>query len=164
MLVVADASPLIILARVGMLDLVRELYGPVRVPSVVWAEAVDGKPDASDVVALRTATWIVVDIGADADPVARELEAVLDRGEAAAIALAVLRGADTLLMDERRGRREAAARGVETRGTVGVLALAKGRGFLPALRPVLDDLAGAGFRLSAALRREALAAAGEGDP
>jgi predicted nucleic acid-binding protein len=85
----------------------------------------------------------------------------LDPGEAAAIALALLRGADLLLIDDLDGRRAATARGLSIRGTLGVLVEATRAGLLPALRPALDTLLGAGFRLDERLARLALEAVGE---
>jgi hypothetical protein len=52
----------------------------------------------------------------------QELRQELDLGEAEAIVLAIKRGADVLLMDERRGRRMAAAAGLTVTGLLGVVA------------------------------------------
>jgi predicted nucleic acid-binding protein len=44
MIVVADASPLIALSRVGRLALLQKLYGRIYVPVAVWHElVVDGR-------------------------------------------------------------------------------------------------------------------------
>ena len=54
----------------------------------------------------------------------------LDPGEAAAISLAVEIGSDLVLMDERRGRREAQTLGLALTGTLGVLAAAAQAGLI----------------------------------
>jgi predicted nucleic acid-binding protein len=69
--------------------------------------------------------------------------------------------AELLLIDERSGRRVAAARGIAVRGTLGVLVQARRTGALTTLRPVLERPVAEGFRISPALLREALAAVGE---
>ena len=61
----------------------------------------------------------------------------LHRGEAEAIALAVERRADRLLIDERQGRLTAEALGVPVVGSVGVLIAAKVRGDIAAIAPLL---------------------------
>jgi uncharacterized protein len=40
MIVVADASPLIALARIGRLDLLRAMFGGLLLPEAVWREVV----------------------------------------------------------------------------------------------------------------------------
>lgn len=156
MLVVADTTPPLYLARLGLLELLRELYGTVIVPTAVWHELTVARPDAPGASEVRAASWIVVDPGADTSPLLVELQDEIDRGEAAAIALALLREADLLLVDDGAGRRVAAQRGLLPRGTVGVLVAARQRGLIPALRPVLDALVAEEFRIDAELVRRVL--------
>jgi predicted nucleic acid-binding protein len=59
-IVVADTSPLIYLSRAGVLDLLQALYGEVVVPRAVWTEAVDRRPSAPGLDALKKASWIRV--------------------------------------------------------------------------------------------------------
>ena len=156
MVVVADASPLIYLSRVGVLEVLAELFGEVMVPRAVWAEVVDRRPSAPGLDVLTSAHWIRV---VDTELAVTDLG--LDAGETAAIQLALTLRAELLLIDERLGRRVAVARGITVRGTLGVLVQARRAGALPALRPVLERLVAEGFRISPALLREALAAVGE---
>ncbi len=58
MSIVSNASPLISLARIGKLDLLRQLYGVLFIPEAVWHEVVIegvGQPGADEV---KAATWI----------------------------------------------------------------------------------------------------------
>lgn len=65
-------------------------------------------------------------------------------------------------MDERRGRAMAVRLGLKTVGLLGLVVEAKRRGFVPAVKPVLDDLiVRAGFRVAEPLYQRVLLAAGE---
>lgn len=150
---VVDASPLIALARIERLELLRELFGEIVVPSAVWSEVVLsglGKAGAREVVASG---WIrrqnVVDQSAVSD-----LRRDLGAGEAEAIVLARELPSDLLVMDEELGRRAARALGVRVVGLVGVLVEARKRGLLPEAAGIAEALhRKAGFWLSADLRR-----------
>ena len=160
--VVADTGPLIALARLGELDLLRRLYGRVAVPPAVKAELAIGsdRPGARALEAALAAGWILVH--GVSDPVAlRELSMLLGPGEAEAIAVAAQRRAQVLLIDDARGRRIARRRGVPVAGVAGVLLAAKSRGEIAAVGPFLRKLSEAGYRLSPRLVTEVLAAAGE---
>jgi predicted nucleic acid-binding protein len=86
----------------------------------------------------------------------------LGPGEAEVIALASeLEGSVPVLLDDRKGRRIAREHHISVVGSVGVLILAKDRGLVPAVRPVLRDLQQAGLYLSDAAARELLAVAAE---
>ncbi|MBI4871909.1 MAG: DUF3368 domain-containing protein [Candidatus Riflebacteria bacterium] len=65
--------------------------------------------------------------------------------------------APLLLMDERLGRRTAARLNLAVIGTAGILVLAKRRGLVEAVRPLLESLRSHhGFRLSGTLAQEIL--------
>lgn len=161
MIVVSDASPLIALSAVGRLDLLHQLYGEILIPAFVGEEILRGAPEQPGAVEVRTADWISVRAVSDSGLV-RILERELDRGEAEAIALAVEIGADLLVADEHRARRVAVRLDLEVIGVLGILVEAKKKGFLPAVRPILDDLTiRAGFRVDRDLYSRILRAADE---
>jgi hypothetical protein len=160
-IVVSDTSPLIALATIGRLDLLRQLYGSILVPRAVHDEAASERPEAPGAAEVRSAAWIQVRAVNDARLVAA-LSLHLDVGEAEAIALAVETDADLLLMDERRGRQAAMRLGRRVVGVLGTLVEAKQRNLISQVRPLLDTLAGdAGFRISPELHARVLEAAGE---
>ncbi len=94
--------------------------------------------------------------------VAHALGLELDVGEAEAIALAAERRADLVLVDEHRGRVAARRMGLSTMGLLGLLLLAKRRGVVPAIAPLLRRLEQeAGFWVGTELHQRVLADAGE---
>jgi uncharacterized protein len=157
-IVVPDAGPLIYLAGAGQLELLPQLYQRVVVPLVVYQEIVVAGSGMMGSAEVSAAAWIEVEDAAP-DPI---LARTLDRGEAAAIPLAERLGA-TLLCDDAAGRSEARRRRVPVIGTLGVLRVAKDRGLLWRIRPVIETMRAAGMFVSDPLVREVLAAAAEGD-
>jgi hypothetical protein len=87
-------------------------------------------------------------------------ELLVDVGEAAAIALARSEGG-LLLMDDDRGRRLALRLGLAVKGTLGILVLAKRRGHVEHVRPLLDALLKQGIRVSGTLVDATLREVGE---
>jgi predicted nucleic acid-binding protein len=158
MIVVADTSPPLHLARIGRLDLLPAVVGRVTVPRTVWSELVHSGTRLDVVAAIRAADWMDV----VPDPAMRDLG--LDRGETAAILLAEELHADALLIEERRGRAAAMARGLSVIGTLGIVAGAKRLGAIRQVAPVVTALQGDGFWLSDALVAEFLRGLGEGPP
>jgi predicted nucleic acid-binding protein len=164
MLVVSDTSPLTNLAAVGHLDLLQALYSQITLPEEVRDELVLGgsgnNPGSHEVL---TAGWFVV-VPVDTqqrDQLTRTYRA-LDIGEAAALALAVARSADLILVDDKAARDAARALQLSHIGVVGVLLAAKARGLVALIKPILDNLrAAAGFRLAEAVYQAALRSAGE---
>lgn len=155
MIIVADTSPLLHLARIGRLSLVEAAVGPVVVPRTVWSELIQPGTRPDVVAALRAAAWIRV----MEDPPHQDLG--LDPGETAAILLAEATRAEALVIDERRGRAVATARGLAVIGTLGVLAGAKRAGAIERVAPLVEDLRVDGFRLSDPLVAAFMARVGE---
>jgi hypothetical protein len=90
-----------------------------------------------------------------------EMVTDLGAGERAAIALAVMRRSDLLLLDDALARRHAKLLGLPVSGTLGVLLRAKEARLVPAVAPVLDRLESLGFRLALPTREAALRLAKE---
>jgi predicted nucleic acid-binding protein len=121
LIVVSDTSPVLNLARIGRLELLPLLYNQVLIPPAVYEDLTRSKRDLPPAIDLASAVWLIVAAAKDQNQV-QELRQELDLGEAEAIVLAIKRGADVLLMDERRGRRTAAAAGLTVTGLLGVVA------------------------------------------
>ncbi|MCD5417073.1 DUF3368 domain-containing protein [Candidatus Bipolaricaulota bacterium] len=148
MKIACNASPLINLARIGKLGLLRDLYEELIIPEAVRHEVVvegAGQPGAEEV---KAADWIKTQSVTNRD-LKRALRQELDAGEAEAIVLALEIGADLLLMDERIGREVAGHLGIRYTGLIGILIEAKRKGRISAIKPHLDSLRNiAGFRVS----------------
>lgn len=160
LIVVSDTTPLSELAKIGRLDLLRDVYGRVIIPQEVFDEATAWNHPA--VNAITSANWIEVrTVSNHQSVITLHTSTSLGMGECAAIFLAEELNATRLLMDDLAARREAQARNLPVIGTVGVLLVAKSRGIIPAVKDVLDDLIAHGARIGQKLYRDALSIAGE---
>ena len=161
MIVVADTSVLINLCCAGQGGLFKKLFREVVIPPEVAAEFVRLADVSPRFASLKLPPGIQQQSPKNLLAAVRAAPG-LDAGEAAALSLAVEIRADAVLIDERRGYEVAVQLGLRTLGVLGILLRAKSAGLLPAIKPVLDDLQReAGFWLSDALRKQALAAAAE---
>jgi predicted nucleic acid-binding protein len=153
--IVADASALIALARIGHLGLLRELFGSVAIPIAV-EEEIMRHPRRLEGAGPE---WSVSHTASDQAAVA-SLRRELDRGEAEALVLAAQLGVPVLI-DEQPGRQAARSRGLAVTGTLGVLLAAKQAGLIERLDVALRKLQAEGFHMSADLMADLLRAADE---
>src|SRR5437667_9755425 len=100
--VISDTSPVRALAYLGHLDWLEQLFHQVVLPPAVAVE-LRNPPTGLQAVDVSTWPFLVVRAPGNADRVA-ELRAVLDVGEAEAIALAEELHAELVLIDELTGR------------------------------------------------------------
>jgi len=143
-IVVSDATPLIALAKLHHLALLRELFGNLYIPQAVYDEVTVSAPARAGANAVRRADWIQARDPVDKSRVAY-LRADLDPGEAEALVLVEELAADWVLIDEIKARLTAESLGIKYIGTVGLLLLAKQRGYGSAIRPLLVHCALANF-------------------
>lgn len=149
MTVVSNTSPIINLASIGKLELLKQLYGKITIPSAVFKEITDYQQPGSTEV--KNYDWIIKqDI--KNTPLAVALQNNLDKGESEAITLAVDLNADLLLIDEKAGRLMASELNIKRIGVIGILKYAKISGSIQEIKPLLDDLIHtAGFWVDKAL-------------
>jgi predicted nucleic acid-binding protein len=158
MVIVSDASPIIALAVCDKLDLLDMLFDRVCIPQAVFNElAIPDKPKATEIIAWAKDKVIPV----KNSTAVTALSMNLDLGESEALSLYWETDADFLLIDEKRGRIIAIRNGIKTIGTIGVLLLAKQKGVVTLVKPLLEILTRNGFRISDVLYRQILERAGE---
>ncbi|HEY2547568.1 MAG TPA: hypothetical protein VGI46_15970 [Candidatus Acidoferrum sp.] len=145
MIVVADASPLNYAVRIGVADVLFELYGLIIIPTAVKVELTTERAPA----VVRS--WIAnhgdrIDVREVVLPEDQRLSA-LDAGEAQAIFLAETTPKSLLIIDEREGRAEARRRGLAVTGLLGVIRDGAVRGYID-FEGALRKLKATDFRLS----------------
>ena len=161
-IVVADAGPLIGMARIGQLSLLQNIYGSIIIPPKVFEELKipSDKPGASAVSEAIKAGWIkIVELKRPSDSIILRL--LVDAGEAESIQLAFEQNAHLLIIDDRKGRKIAKSRNIRIIGTGGILISAKETGLLIKVSPVLNELANVGYRLSPGLCKRIIELANE---
>ncbi|HZF07761.1 MAG TPA: DUF3368 domain-containing protein [Thermoanaerobaculia bacterium] len=135
MTVLANAGPLIALAKLNRLGLLSDLYRVVQVPRSVYHEVVEqglarGATDAGTIrLFLDRSGWPILEVP---EPTIRGYDplVVLDPGERDLLILAQSIPEALLLIDDEIARGEARRLGLAVRGTLGILAQARRAGLL----------------------------------
>lgn len=162
MKVIANASPLIALARIDQFYLLKELFYSIVIPEAVWIEVVvqgADKPATNLVLQAAQESWLSRQSVQDTLAVT-VLKATLGAGEAEAIILAQELQADWLLLDDDLGRSHATRLGLSIKGSAGILLAAHHAGLITDLQDVLDELRAKGFHLSDRVYQAILAQTG----
>lgn len=119
MIVVADASPLIFLAKVRSLGLIVELWGrDIRTPRGVANEVLAVGADPVEVQVLEA---FLRKCRVEVVRAPRRFAVAMSQADNEALTLAVRVGAGVLLCDDKLTRRMAETEGIRPMGTLGVL-------------------------------------------
>ncbi len=117
MIVVSDASPINVLIRIGLIDILPSLYRQIVIPSMVAAELAHPRaPDAIRRWITEPPAWLLV-----RSPTVVPQTLSIVGGERDAIALAIELRAELLVVDDHKARKAAERHGVPIVGTLGVL-------------------------------------------
>lgn len=133
--------------------MLQRLFGAVVIPEMVATEL---RQFHSDIPAWCEVHYI------HQHPLLPAVSLNIDAGEAEAICLALDLKADAILLDDRKGKREAETRSLSCLALPAVLLEAKRQGLIPSLQAALDLLDERGnYRLKAHIREALLQSAGE---
>jgi predicted nucleic acid-binding protein len=161
--VVSDTSPLLNLAIIDRLDLLRAFYAPLAVPEAVVQE-LRLETDLPGSAVLRSALerdWLHLR-SVQCRFTRRISDERLHAGERAAVAFALQQNVLHVSMDEREGRQTARRYGLRVTGVLGVLLRAKAEGRVGNVESLLKNLREeADFWISDALWKDVLRRAGE---
>jgi len=162
---VSDSTPLIYLAKIGRLDIIRDVFQKIYVPDAVYDEAVtQGKAlnmsDAS-IIEKAVGTWVIKEsLEPEVDAEFRFLDnnTRLGSGEREALKLCKQLDAAYFIADDREARRVSRILNIKPIGTCGTVIQAFRQGSITkkeALQ-IIDDLVKVGFRISSTLYRKIL--------
>ena len=156
--IISNTTPIISLLKVDKLNLLKELYEKVIVPTAVYLEIENGKekPYYQD---LTQIDWI--EIRKIRDPDSRAYFLDLDDGEAEVLILAKELNADLVIMDEIMGRRYSKQLEFNLTGTIGILLKSKEKGLIESIKDLLTELMKKGTWLSPKLISKAIKLANE---
>jgi len=158
--VVSDSIPLIYLAKIGRLNLLRDVFEKIQIPDAVFNEAVTQGMvlNMSDAFIIEKAvgTWIIREqLEPEVDAEFRFLDTNLNlgSGEKEALKLRKQLNAVYFIADDREARRVSRILNIKPIGTCGILVQAFRRALITeeeALQ-ILNDLVKAGFRIGSAV-------------
>ena len=142
--IISNTSCLIVLDNIGMLDVLKELYGKVFITEEVSKEFGKTVPD-----------WIEVRKVSD-NKYLKLMKNFVDLGEASTIALAVETDDIVIILDNLKARKLAQKLNLKITGTIGVLVKARKRNIITSTQEVLNRLRNEGFRISDEIEKEFL--------
>lgn len=151
---VLNASPLIVLARVGLESLPMSLADQVVVPRSVAEEIEVGPLLDPTRQSFASGRFVIVDTPS---PPPELLAWDLGHGETAVLSWAIAHAGWTGILDDAEARKCARAFSVPVKGTLACVLLAKQRGLIPSAAEILQSMINAGFRLDDRLVQDALA-------
>lgn len=155
---VINASPLILLGKLGRTDLLESLTRQVIVPQAVFREVAAGA--AGDAAMKAALDWAAPRVQDDILVPPSISGWDLGAGESQVLAHC-LAGGHRGVLDDGEARAAAKVHSVPLVGSLGVILRARKAGLIPAARPLVEQLIESGSYLAADLVRQALHKVGE---
>ena len=154
-----NTSPIQYIHQLGLIHIIKELFGRVYVPAEVHEELNSGRKEGVELPNLEGMDFIKI-----IEPKVSsfsELVRDLGKGETAVILLGLENPGSLVILDDLLARRVAKSLGVKLTGTAGVLINAKMKGLVDDISPYLDKLEHFGFHLAHEHKSLILKKAGE---
>lgn len=157
MKVVSNTTPIISLASIGKLDVLKELFNEIIIAETVYNEITAKKSYGYEEVELEYITVKAIQGQMYQDLLLNQL----DLGEAETILLAKEINADFVIIDENLGYKIAKNAGLNVVRTLSILHKAKQKGIINELKPLLDEMISKGRWYSKAVYNDFLERVGE---
>jgi len=146
---VVNASPLIILAKVDQILLLKDLCEEMAIPSGVKEEIDEGPENDSARIWLKRdgKKWV-----RDSGPINPVISAWdLGQGETEVLNWAYEHPGYEAILDDKAAKNCASSVHIKVHGTIGIILLAKQEGIIEKVSPILNRLPKVGFRIHPAI-------------
>ena len=150
--VVVNTTPLIALAEIGELHLLKDLYSEIYIPHAVFEE-IKSEPAYTEV---RNASVWIKQVSVDSEDNREMLSSRLHSGEVEVIQYARESKADLVILDDQLARRTAKYLGLTITGTLGVIIKAKEKGYVSSVKSIMDKLIQNGLYVDPKIQVEVL--------
>lgn len=148
-IVIADAGPLLALAKLDKLSLLDQLFGVILVPAAVYDECLAKSGLDSQRIQQAVEKQQLKIILEDLDTTVNlKLSRSLGAGEQAALKLALQQKTSLLILDDQLARKQAAKLGLAFIGIVRLLVIAEQYNLLASAEQAVENLQQAGYRVS----------------
>ena len=142
--IISNTSCLIILDNIGMLFILKELYGNIWITEEVYHEFEKKVDDWVEVKKVKDQKYLKL------------MNSFVDLGEASTIALSIENENSVMILDDLKARKLARKLELTFTGTIGVLLKARENKIINSLNEVVKKLKMHGFRISEKLEEEIL--------
>lgn len=152
--VISNSTPLIILSKIGELEILKNLYGEIIIPQAVFEE-ITIKSDT-----IKNLSWIkILEVQDKSDR--KIYQTKLHDGEVEVMMLAKEISADLLIIDDNAAKKFAKFLGFKVTWTLGILLKAKSEKIISEVRPILEKMLAEKFYISEKIINLVLKTAGE---
>ncbi len=156
--VVINASPLIILYKANLENILPKLFNDIHVPNAVLSEVTNSDYEEEAVSGIINAEWVKE----EKIKILPDISAWdLGIGESEVLTFALQNPDFYAVIDDKTARRCAKTFGIKTIGTGGLIVLAKRRGLITSVRHGLEKLRQSGLWISDELENLFIKEAGE---
>lgn len=145
-ILIVDSSPLIVLLKSNLENILLDLFDEILLPDAVWNEILNGQDDDIAKRKLPSLTCVKRVSNPNVNPLTENYN--LGKGETAVINVALENIGSIVILDDSAARKCAKALNVTFIGTGGLLILAKRKGLIPSVSEALEKVRSEGLWLS----------------
>lgn len=158
---VINASPIILLGKTDLLKIISPLAKTWIIPDGVIHEVQAKRPIDPSLSSLASNSTVVRETVLNIHPSIAAWD--LGQGESEVLTLALEKACTGVVLDDLQARKCAELFEIPLIGTLGLVVLAKRKGVVPLVKPVIERLAAVGLYISSAVLTRILIGVGEAD-